>query len=422
MTLLEQQSSTRASIRAGSRVRLLAAIVSAALALVGGIAPPGVTTVLARSRAVETMGTGLDNPRGLVLLGEHKLAVAEAGHAGPVCIAPGQCMGLNGQVTTLGLSELGERHRTVLASGLASFSGPFGAFGLGGLTLQDGKLYFVVGLNPQSFLIPADDCKGQADYKSCVDTVTAVQSQSGFLNRVESLHSNRGWHNVASVGRFDFDYAAAVGDLGNPEFLPGDANPFGLIAGPSGGFYVIDAASNTLDFVSKRGDIKVLAPIPDPTDHQPIFDAAPTCAARTPNGDLFIGTESNSLWRWRDGHVPTQVLAGDSKIGQVIGCVADRHGNIYLANLSSRIRGTFPNFNEKPFDGSIVKVTPRLTTSFVATGLNFPTGLTLGDGALYVAVNGLCPKDLSLLNSENSPPGACPEPGKVVRFDLEKDD
>ena len=71
MTLLEQQSSTPASLRAGSRVRLLAAIVAAALALVGGIAPPGATTVLAHSRAVETVATGLDNPRGLVLLGEH---------------------------------------------------------------------------------------------------------------------------------------------------------------------------------------------------------------------------------------------------------------------------------------------------------------------------------------------------------------
>jgi hypothetical protein len=120
--------------------------------------------------------------------------------------------------------------------------------------------------------------------------------------------------------------------------------------------------------------------------------------------------------------VLTQVLSG-GKIGQVIGCVADRHGNIFVANLSSRIRGTFPNFNEKPFDGSIVKVTPRLTTSFVARGLNFPTGLTLGsDESLFVALNGLCPKDLSLLNSANSPPGACPEPGKVVRFDVGDDE
>jgi hypothetical protein len=107
----------------------------------------------------------------------------------------------------------------------------------------------------------------------------------------------------------------------------------------------------------------------------------------------------------------------------VVGCAADRQGNLYLANLTSEIRGTFPDFVEKPFDGSIVKVTPGLATSYVATGLNFPTGLALGeDGALYVALNGLCPKDLSLLNSANSPPGACPEPGKVVRFDLTEDD
>ena len=165
----------------------------------------------------------------------------------------------------------------------------------------------------------------------------------------------------------------------------------------------------------------MVASIPDPPNHTPIYDAAPTCAARTPNGDIYIGTESNSLWRW-DGHALTNVLSG-GKIGQVIGCVADRHGNIYLANLTSKIGGTFPNFEEKPFDGSIVKVTPQLTTSYVATGLNYPTGLTLGEeGALYVAVNGLCPKDLSLLNSQNSPPGACPESGKIVRLDVEGDD
>src|SRR5438552_15933947 len=106
-------------LRAGSRVRLLVTIASVVLALVGGFAPLGATTVLAHSRAVETVATGLDNPRGLVLLGEHKLAVAEAGHAGTVCLGPGLCMGLNGQVTVLGL---GERDRTVVASGLASFS------------------------------------------------------------------------------------------------------------------------------------------------------------------------------------------------------------------------------------------------------------------------------------------------------------
>jgi hypothetical protein len=372
---------------------------------------------LARARVVETVATGLDNPRGLVPLGEHRLAVAEAGHAGTVC-PEDFCMGLTGQVTIL---ETSRRDRTVVASGLPSLGGPFGTYGLGGVSLQDGKLYFVVGLSPQHLEGFAGACQGRADHDFCLATVTAVQKQVGYLNRVESLDSNRGWRQVAGVGRFDFEYAAAHPDPGNPEYLPGDANPFGLTAGPSGGFYVIDAASNTLDFVSRGGDIKVLAFIPDPPNHLPIYDAAPTCVARTPNGDLYIGTESNSLWRW-DGHALTRVLSG-GKVGQVVGCVADRRGNVYLANLASRIGGTFPNFEEKPFDGSIVKVTPRLTTSYVATGLNYPTGLALGEGgSLYVAVNGLCPRDLSLLNSANSPPGACPEPGKVVRFDLEDDD
>ena len=401
----------------GEHMKRIATAVLVLVALVLGPISP-VAAAAGNAPIAETVATGLDNPRGLVLLGNHTLAVAEAGHAGPVCLAPGQCMGLNGQVTIL---RRGERDRTVVASGLPSFSGPFGAFGLGGVTVQQGKLYFVVGLNPQSFGDPTADCQGQADVSVCITTVSAVQAQSGFLSRVESLQANRGWQNIASVGKFDFDYAAMVGDPGNVEFAPGDADPFGLIAGPSGGFSVVDAASNTLDFVSKGGVTSVLVPIPDPQTHQPIFDAAPTCAARTPNGDIYIGTESNTLWRW-DGHTLTKILSG-GKIGQVIGCVADRHGNIYLANLSSTIRGTFPNFNEKPFDGSIVKVTPRLTTSYVATGLNYPTGLALGEsGDLYVAVNGLCPKDLSLLTSDNSVPGGCPESGKVVRFDLDEND
>ena len=62
-------------------------------------------------------------------------------------------------------------------------------------------------------------------------------------------------------------------------------------------------------------------------------------------------------------------------------------------------------------------MTPSLKTSYIARGLNLPTGLTLGpDGHLYVAINGLCPSDLSLLTSQNSPPGGCPASGMVVKL------
>jgi hypothetical protein len=65
-------------------------------------------------------------------------------------------------------------------------------------------------------------------------------------------------------------------------------------------------------------------------------------------------------------------------------------------------------------------VSPDLSTSYVAQGLNYPTGLTLGpDRDLYVDVNGLCPSDLTLLTPENSVPGGCPAPGKVVTLDTD---
>jgi hypothetical protein len=397
---------------AGWRVRALRLALTAVIA---GLAITSAAAAEGHHGRLHTVVGGLDNPRGLAFLPDGRLAVAEAGHAGEVCLAPGQCLGLSGQVVAV---RLHHGQQTVLATGVPSFSGPFGAFGLGGLAVRHEKLFAIVGLNPQAFGNPAEDCTGQADVSGCVATVTAVQDGVGFLNKLRSLDANRGYQAFAGVGEFDFAYAAAHPDPGNPEYMPGDANPFGLTVGPHGGFYVVDAASNTLDFVTERGEISVLAFIPDPPGHQPIYDAAPTCAARTPNGDVYIGTESNSLWRWDGTHL-TEVLSG-GKVGQVVGCVADRRGNIYLANLSSKIRGSFPNFNETPFDGSIVKVRPDFSTSYVAQGLNYPTGLTLGrHHNLYVAVNGLCPSDLSLLTPDNSIPGGCPDSGTVVKLDTE---
>lgn len=391
----------------------LAALVSPWNAISGTAAAAGSSEGL--SAPVETVARGLDNPRGIAVLPGGRLVLAQAGHAGDVCLGPGECLGLTGRVTRIDVRRGTQR---TLAHGLPSFSGPFGAFGLGGVALRHHTLAFVVGLNPQAFGNPTDTCHGQPAYDRCVATVGAAQRAVGVLGQVTSLRRDRGWRTVAGVGAHDFDYAAAHPDPGNPEYAPGDANPFGLATAPKDRYYVVDAASNTLDRAGRRGDVSVLAFVPDPPNHQPIYDAAPTCAARTPNGDVYVGTESSSLWRW-DGRHLTKVLTG-GKVGQVVGCVADTHGNLYLVNLASRIRGSFPNFHEQPFDGSIVKVTPDLRTHYVLSGLNLPTGIALDrDGrALYVAVNGLCPADLSLLTPANAPVGACPEPGKVIKVPL----
>ncbi len=403
-----------------SRSRLLAVAASVGMSVAAGLVTPAVARGATTTPHLETVARGLDNPRGLAFLPNGKLIVAEAGHTGPVCLGPFFCFGLSGRVSAI---DMASGNHTALATGLPSAGSAFGAFGLGGVAVRDGQIFTVVGLNPQFLGNPSDDCTGLFNYSDCVKTLTAAQKALGLLIQLNSASSNQGWTSVAGVGAFDFDYSAAHPDPGNPEYLPGDANPFGLSFGPSGGFYVADAASNTVDYITAKGHISVRATLPDPPNHLPVYDAVPTCIARTASGALFIGTETGELWRW-NGSQLTEVLSG-GKLGVVVGCVADQKGNIYLVNLASKILGSFPNFNLTPSDGSVVKVTPQYATSYVVSpsqGLNYPTGLAFGpDGDLFVATNGLCPTNLSLLAGQGAPPGACPSAGKVVRVDRDDD-
>ena len=391
--------------RVGRRVRIARALVAAMTVGVVAVATASPAAAGSSGPHLHTVVRGLDNPRGLVFLPNGALAVAEAGHAGPLCLGPGQCGGLTGRIIAV---NPGGGQRRTLAAGFPSIGSPFAPFGLGGLAVRRGKLYAIVGENPQQFGNPMTDCQGQPDSGACLETLKKIISEVGNFVEVRSLRANHGWRTLAQVGRFDFHYVSIHPQPGTPP----DGDPFGLITRPSGGFYVIDAASNTLGSVNPRGGISVIRSVPDPPHHKPIYDAAPTCAAQTPDGALVIGTESGMLLRWKHHHF-TRLLVG-GKVQQVIACVSDRHGNLYLANLDPSVK----NFIGNPFTGSVVKVTPELRTSYIARGLNYPTGMTLGpDGALYVTVNGLCPTRLSLLNRDNSPPHACPGSGKVLRID-----
>jgi hypothetical protein len=389
--------------RSGGCVRVACALVAAlSVGLVAvAMLPPADA---APGPRLHTVVRGLDNPRGLIFLPNGALAVAEAGHAGPLCLH-GQCGGLTGRVITV---RPGSGQRKTLAVGFPSIGGPFAPFGLGGLAVRSGKLYAIVGENPQEFGNPSNDCKGHPHAGACLATLKKIISGVGNLVELRSLTASRGWRTLARVGRFDFNYVRM-----HPQpRTPPDGDPFGLTTRPSGGFYVVDAASNTLGSVNAQGLISVLGFVPGPPHHKPIYDSAPTCAARTPDGALVIGTESGTLFRWKHQQL-TRLLVG-GKVQQVVGCVADAHGNVYLANLDPSVK----HFIGKPFTGSVVEVTPKLKTSYIARGLNYPTGITRGPGGnLYVTVNGLCPTKLSLLNSHNAPPHACPGSGKVIRID-----
>ena len=353
----------------GRRLRTVWTLVAALTAGLAALVLPAPASAEPHGAHLRTVALGLDNPRGLASCRAATSRWRRPATPGPLCLGPGQCGGLSGRVIAIDPSH---HRRTVLASGLPSLGGPFAPFGLGGLAVQRGRLYSIVGLNPQAFGDPSTDCQGQPDVSSCVAAVTKVQSAVGFLKRVRSTHTNRGYEGVASVGRFDFAWTVSHPDPGNPDDMPGDADPFGLIAGPRGGFYVVDGASNTLDFVTKRGDVSVLAFVP-PT--LPTISRSTMLRRRAPRARrtaTCIGTESHSLDRW-DGMTLTEVLRRQTRTGRRLRCRQLREYLPRQPRVHDR-REPRHRIRQRALRRLDRQSDPRPKTSYVARGLNYPTG------------------------------------------------
>jgi len=390
----------RCSLRARARVLAIAVLTVAAL-----VNAP--VAQAAHHSGWTTVARGFDNPRGVALLPHGELVVAESGHSGTTCVFGGKvCGGLTAGITGVNLQN---GQRRALVRGLPSMFLPFASFGLGGLSVRNGQLYAVTAANPQFLGSPAADCAGLP--APCLRVIRAVKSRSGLLIRVRP---GGGFDSVGAVGAADYRYTVVANPSpGNPDFQPGDADPFGLLTGPNG-TYVADGGSNTLSFVRPDGHVRVLAYIPDPPAHQPLYDAVPTCVARV--GDsIYVGSLIGSLFRWHAGHL-SKVLSG-GKLKAIVGCASDPAGNLYVVNLTE----DFNNFNPKPSSGSIVKLDRHLHSSYVVApgqGLNYPGGIGFGPhGALFVSINSLCPRDLSVLPSVGIPPSYCPANGTVVRIE-----
>src|SRR3989442_4682348 len=218
---------------------------------------------------------GFDSPRGVEFF-KGTLVVGEAGHGGKNCIpgTPTICFGRTSQISWV---NIGNQTHTPLVDHLFSAAEFFNpaegeALGVDGISARDGKLMAILGVFPQAF--GAYQCApGDAE---CAADVDAAKEQAGALLSVKASGS---WRKVAGVGEFDFNWTA---DKAPQEH---DANPYGVLA-VNGGSYVVDAGSNTLNFVSKRGEITILHHFawknPDPAGF-PSVDV-PTCVVRADDG------------------------------------------------------------------------------------------------------------------------------------------
>jgi hypothetical protein len=340
---------------------------------------------------------GFDSPRGVEFF-KGKLVVGEAGHGGKNCIPasaenPLTCFGRTSQISWVNTAT--KTHSTLVDHlfSVVEYHGPQGeALGVDGISARDGKLMAILGVFPQAF----------ADYQcapgdaECAADLDAAKEQAGALI---SVRANGSWRKVAGVGAFDFDWTA---DKAPQEH---DANPYGVLA-VNGGSYVVDAGSNTLNFVSNSGHITILHHFPWKNPQTPPAgfptDEVPTCVVKADDG-LWVATLSGHLFRVQG---TSATLVPNPLLKHVTGCAADQEDNVYFVNMWTT--PTFPT----PFSGDIVKFNSgEGTSSIIAGGLNFPNMDVVGpDGNLYFSADSVCPAA--------GIQGFCPQGGTVWKLAL----
>jgi hypothetical protein len=333
---------------------------------------------------VTVVATGLDSPRALAWGPDHQLLISEAGS--PPFTAPSEC---NGPTTTVGydlscfgltgsISDVSSGTPDRFVTGLPSIVEEQDMVGPDGLSYVDGQLYTLETGAPQmvpSWVTPALAAK--------------VGDKLGALIDV----TGRGERVVANVGEVDYQWAVDhPGLVDPPAAQPNNypaANPYSLTPKPGGGFYVVDAASNTLDSVSLSGRIRILAFIPN----TPVgTNAVPTCVAVGPDGAVYIGDvtghgntnqDSANIFKYTPGNGKLTVWQSD--LSAVMGCGFGGNGDFYVTEMDTT--GFLPPGDP---DGVVIQISKNNGTRTVlgAGQLFAPSGFLAGpDGSVYVVEN-----------------------------------
>ncbi len=332
---------------------------------------------------VTTIATGLDSPRGLALLRDGTLLVAEAGHGGDVHLPSNMgSVGLTGQVSRVNRAT---GAHTPVVTRLTSFLDPEGgAIGIDGLSTVRGRAVLgIMGIYPQA--AAQIDCS-KVTAADCPQVAAAAQKQLGGL----LLLRHGGYRKLADVGGYDYQFTVenpGGATYGSEE----DANPYGVLAGHHGA-WVADAGSNTLTWASYRGHVHVVHrfPVPDKSQMFP-SDAVPTCVARSGH-HLVVADLAGRIWAV-GGHGARKISGPSAPYTggpHYTGCASDRWGHVYVVSMFT---GTVPDATVAN-TGSVVKVERDGHVRPVrgASGLNFPNGITVGrHGALYVSVGSISP-------------------------------
>ena len=357
---------------------------------------------IVNAATLETIASGLSNPRGLTFGPDDALYVVEAGTGGEGPIINGPALGVDLSFGTSGaVTRINNNTQERIITDLPSFgyipinSPPPPPSGVTGPAL-----------GPQDIAFLGEDIYLTIGYGSDL-SFSELMEVGNFAPEADSLASlSRFFLNQDGIWE-GADIIANLSDfeqINNPDREDRISNPYRLEV-EENDFLVIDAGANDLSRVDSQGNISLENVFNSRTEGEFEIQSVPSALAIGPDGAYYVGEFTGTpyiegaarIYRIMPGSSPEVYADGFTQIN---GLDFDSEGNLYVLEYSvnslSSSEDLLGRLTFLPSNGS-----ESQTIIDAGEGLIAPGGLTVeDDGTIYI-----------------SNFGATPGQGEVVRID-----
>jgi len=320
---------------------------------------------------VTVFASGLNNPRGLKFGPDGYLYVAEGG-AGGLIPSAGDCDPVIAPVGPY-TWDFTARISKINPAGVRS-------------TVVDGL--------PSSQTSPAlgSLVSGVADVAFIGNTLYALIGGAGCShgfasdpNGIIKVNPNGSWNLIANLSEWSLNHVVA-----NPEeddFEP-DGTWYSMI-NVRGDLYAVEPNHGEMVKVKTNGNISRVIDVSATQGH-----IVPTAVAY--HGNFYIGNlntfpvepGSSGIYKVTPSG---QIQKREGGLTAVLGIVFDNRDRMYVLEMTTAAGGP------TPYTGKVLRIQPSGQQEEIATGLFFPTGMTMGpDGNLYVSNVGFGPPPIGL--------------------------